>query len=124
MFIIHISSKFQFFILTLFIFLISYYFYFYLAFIMGKDIGRIYKHNQSQLSTPSIKAPVISSSASQTSSYIELSITSVSSIIYKKQTNSVLCSENSIQNNLNITNNDNIQSCETQIKQNYSIPTT
>ena len=28
---------------------------------MGKDIGQIYKHGQSQLSTPSIKAHDISS---------------------------------------------------------------
>ena len=84
---------------------------------MGKDILRIYKHSQSQLSTTSIKAPVLSYSDDQTSSYIELTITSVSSVIDKKQTNSVLCSKNSIQNDLNITNNDDIQSCETPRKQ-------
>ena len=71
-----------------------------------------------------IKAPVISSLASQTSSSIELKITSVPSVIDKKQTNSVLCSKNSIHNDLSIANNDDIQSCETQRKQNYSILTT
>ena len=35
-----------------------------------------------------------------------------------------MCSSNTIQNDLNITNNEKIKSCETQRKQNYSIPTT
>ena len=35
-----------------------------------------------------------------------------------------MCSKDSIQNDLNIKNNDNIQSCETPRKKNYSIPTT
>ena len=83
---------------------------------MDKDTGQIYKHSQPHLSTPSIKAPVLSSSASQTSSFIELIITSVSSVTDKKHTNYVLCSKNSIQNDLNTTNNDDIQSCETQRK--------
>ena len=83
---------------------------------MGKDIGRIYKHVQSQLSITSIKEPVISSLASQTSSSIELTITSVSSVIDKKQTNFVLCSQNTIQNDLNITNNDDMKSRETPRK--------
>ena len=52
---------------------------------MGKDIEQIYKHSQSQLSTPSIKTPVISYSNSQTSSSIELTITSVSSVIDKNK---------------------------------------
>ena len=81
---------------------------------MGKCIGRIYKQSQYQLSTPTIKATVISSLASQTSSYIELKITSVPSVRDKNRTNSVLRSKNSIQNNLSITNNDDIQSCETK----------
>ena len=52
---------------------------------MGKDIDQIYKHGQSQLSTTSIKEPVMSSSVSQTSLSIELTINSVSSIIDKKK---------------------------------------
>ena len=51
---------------------------------MGKDIGRIYKHGQSQFSTLSIKAHVISFLASQTSSSIELTITSVPYVMDKK----------------------------------------
>ena len=91
---------------------------------MGKDIVQIYKISQSQYSTISIKVPVLLYLASQTSSFIELIITSIPSIIDKKQTSSVLFSKNTIQNDLNIANNDNIQSCKTQRKQHYSIPTT
>ena len=90
---------------------------------MGKDIGKIYKHSQSQLSTRSNKAPVLSFLASQTLSSIEMRITSIPSVRDKEQTNYVLCSKNSIQNDLNITNNDDIHSCETQRKQHCSIPT-
>ena len=90
---------------------------------MGKDIGRIYKHSQYQLSTSSLKAPVSSSSEPQTSSAIELTTTSVPSATDKHQNNYVLYSQNTIQNDATITNNDDIQSCETAKKQNYSIPT-
>ena len=83
---------------------------------MGKYIGKFYKLSQSQLSNPSIKAPVISSLTSQTSSSIELTITYVPYVIYRKQNNSVLCFKNSIYNDLIITNNDYIQSYETQGK--------
>ena len=82
------------------------------------------KNGQYQLSTTSIKSPVSSSSYYQTSSSIELTITYVSFIIDKNQTNSVLWSKNSIQNDLNITSNYNIQSYETQKRHYYSIPTT
>ena len=51
---------------------------------MGKDIGLIYKHSQSQISALPIKATIILYSASQISSYIELTVTSVSSVIDKK----------------------------------------
>ena len=90
---------------------------------MGKDIGKFYKHSQFQLSTSSLKAPVSSFSELQTSSAIKLTTTSVSSITEKNQNNSVLYSQNTIQNDATITNNDEIQSFETSKKQNYSIPT-
>ena len=90
---------------------------------MGKDIGQIYKHSQSQLSTFPIKTPVSSSSEPQTSSAIELTTTSVPSVTDKNQKKSVLYSQNTIQNDATITDNDDIQSCETAKKQNYSIPT-
>ena len=51
---------------------------------MGKDIGRIYKHGQYQISTLSIKEIVISYSDSQTLSSIESKITPASSVIEKK----------------------------------------
>ena len=81
---------------------------------MNKVIGRIYKHSQSQLSTFSITATVISSSEYQTSPVIKSTTTYVPSIIYKHQNNSVLCSQNTIQNYATIAKNDNIQSFETQ----------
>ena len=81
---------------------------------MGKDIERIYKHSQPQLSTSSIKEPVSSSSETQTSSAIILTTTSVPSITDKNQNNYVLCSQNIIQNDATITNNDDIKSCEKQ----------
>ena len=83
---------------------------------MGKDIERIYKHSQSQISTFSLKAPVSSSSDPQTSSAIELTTTPISSVTDKNQNNSVLYSQNTIHNYATITNNDDIQSCETERK--------
>ena len=52
---------------------------------MGKDIGRIYKHSQYQLSTSSLKAHIISYSEPKTSSSIELTIMSVPSATDKHQ---------------------------------------
>ena len=83
---------------------------------MGKDIGRIYKYFQSQLSTFSLKAPVSLSSYPQTSSDIELTTTSLPYVRYKNQNNSLLYSQNTIQNDASITNNYDIQSCETTRK--------
>ena len=75
---------------------------------MGKDIGRIYKLSQSQLSTLSMKAPASSSSEPQIFSAIKLATTSVPYITYKHQNNYVLCSQNTTQNNATITKNDKI----------------
>ena len=83
---------------------------------MGKDIERIYKHSQSQLSTSSIKAPVISSSEPQNVFAIRITTTSVPYMTDKHQNNYVLCSQNTTQNDVTITKNDDIQSCETQKK--------
>ena len=47
---------------------------------MGKNIGRIYKHGQSQISNMSTKTPVLLSLPPQTSSSIELTTTSVPSV--------------------------------------------
>ena len=86
---------------------------------MGKDIGQIYKYSQSQLSTLSLKVPVISYSDPQTPSAIELTTTSVPSVWDKNQNNYVLYPQNPIQNDASITNNGDIQSYKTERKQNY-----
>ena len=83
---------------------------------MGKDIGRIYKHGQSQLSTFSLKTPVSLSSEPQTLSVIELTTTSVPSVTEKNQNNNVFYSQNTIHNDATIINNDDIQSFETAKK--------
>ena len=88
---------------------------------MGKYIGQIYKHGQSQISTLTLKTPVSSSSEPQTSLAIKLTTTSVASITEKNQNNYVLYSQNTIQNDATITNNDGIQSCETPKKFNILI---
>ena len=80
---------------------------------MGKDIGRIYKYSQSQLSTSSLKSPVSSSSYPQSSSDIELTRNSVPSVREKNKINSILYYQNITQNDASITNNDDIQSYET-----------
>ena len=56
---------------------------------MRKHIGQIYKYSQSQLLNLSLKAPVSSSSGSQTYSAIELTTTSVPYAIDKHQNNYV-----------------------------------
>ena len=86
---------------------------FVLLFVIGKDIGRIYKHSQYQLSTSSLKAHVSSSSEPQISSTIELTTKSVPSATDKHQNNFVLYSQNTVKNDATITNNDDIQSCQT-----------
>ena len=80
---------------------------------MGKDIVRIYKYNQLQLSTSSLKATVSSYSEPQKFYAIKLTTTSVISARDKHKNNSVSYSQNTIQNDATITNNDNIHSCET-----------
>ena len=59
---------------------------------MGKDVGNIYKHSQSQLSTLSLKTPVSSSLEPQTSSAFEFTTTSVPSVTDKNKNNSMLYS--------------------------------
>ena len=89
---------------------------------MGKYIGQIYKHSQSQISTSSLKTPVSLSSEPQTSPAIELTIMSIPSVTDKNRNNYVLYSQNTIQNDATITNNDNVHSCEAE-KKDHSIPT-
>ena len=101
--------------------IILYYLFYYSTW--AKDIERIYKHSQSQLSTLPLKTPVSPSSEPQTSSVTELTTTDVPSVIEKHQNKYVLYSQNTIQNYVTIINNDNIHSCGILQKQNYSIPT-
>ena len=80
---------------------------------MEEFIRRIYKHIQSQLSTLSSNTAVGLSSEPQISSAIELTRTYVPYVTDKNKNNYVLYSKNTIQNDATITNNYNIQSCET-----------
>ena len=108
-------SKFRFYCNILYCTILPFYI-FNSQFIMGKDIGLIYKHSQSQLSTSSIKVPISSSSEPQTFSAVKLTTTSFPSITEKHQNNSILCSQNTTQNDAIITNNDDILSCEKENK--------
>ena len=96
---------------------------FVLLLVVGKDMGKFYKYNQSQLSTSYLKATVSSSSDSQTLSATKSTITSVPSATDKNKNNSVFYSQNTIQNDGSITNNDDIHYFKKQEK-NYRIPTT
>ena len=64
----------------------------------------------------SLKAPIGSSSDPQKFSAIELTTTSVPSVRDKNQYNYVLYSQNTIHNDATITNNDDIQYCDTSRK--------
>ena len=96
---------------------------FVLLLVVGKDMGKFYKYNQSQLSTSYLKAPVSSSSDSQTLSATKSTITSVPSATDKNKNNSIFYSQNTIQNDGSITNNDDIHYFKKQ-ENNYRIPTT
>ena len=84
---------------------------------MRKDIGCFYKNNRSELSTPTLKKPVLSSSASHTSSASNSTRTYILSRLDNKKiiTN---------QNKNNTSNTDDIQPCVTPRKQNYSVHAT
>ena len=76
---------------------------------MGKDIGRSYKYNQSEIPTPTLKKPVLSSSANHTSYTTSLSQTIISSQLENKDSIA-------IQNTPEILNTDDIHSCVTPQK--------
>ena len=84
---------------------------------MGKEIGRFYKHKRPKTSSPTLKKPILSSSAN----HIPYTTNSNPSIMshqlqHKEST--------SIQNKVNISNTDDIQSCVTPRKQNTSVQDT
>ena len=62
----------------------SYFRFILLIGIMGKEIGSSYKYNQSKISNPILKKPVLSSSDSHTSSTSNLTLTSISSQLDNK----------------------------------------
>ena len=84
---------------------------------MGKYIGRSFKYNGSKISSPTLKKPVLSSSANHTSYTTNLTPTIMSHQFQHKDSTS-------IQNTLNISNIDDIHSCVTPRKQNISVHST
>ena len=73
---------------------------------MGKEIGRSYKYYRSKISTPTLKKPVLSSSANHTSYTTNLTPTIMSHQLQHKDSTS-------LQNTVDISNTDDIHSCVT-----------
>ena len=84
---------------------------------MGKDIGRSYKYNRLEISTPTIKKPILSSSPNYTSYTTSLSQTIISSQLKNKDSTE-------IQNTSDVSNIDDIHSYVIPRKQNYSVQAT
>ena len=84
---------------------------------MDKEIGRSYKYYQSKISTPTLKKPVLSSSANHTSYSTNSTPTIMSHQLQHKDSTS-------IQNTVDISNTDDIQSCVTPRKRNISVQAT
>ena len=80
---------------------------------MVKDIGRLYKYNQPKQSTPTLKKPVLSSSADHASSASNSTGTSILSQLDNKDITTD-------QNKNNTSNTDDIHSCVTR-QNNYSV---
>ena len=68
---------------------------------MGKEIGRSFKYNRSKISTPTLKKPVLSSSAAHTLSASNLTQTFISYHLDNKDSTA-------IQNKNNTSNTDDI----------------
>ena len=81
---------------------------------MVNDIGCLYKYNRPKQSTPTFKKPDLSSLAAHASSASNSTRTSISSQLYNKDITKY-------QNKNNISNTDDINSCVTPRKQNYSV---
>ena len=84
---------------------------------MGKEIGRSLKYNQSKISTPTLKKSVLSSSAAHTSYASNSTRTPISYQIDNKD-----ITKNQSKNNTS--NTDDIHSCVTSRKHNYSVQVT
>ena len=84
---------------------------------MVKEIGCSYKYYRSKISTPTLKKPVLSSSANYASYTTNLTPTIMSHQLQHEDSTS-------IQNTLEISNTDDIHSCVTPRKQNISFQVT
>ena len=84
---------------------------------MGKEIGSSFKYNRSKISTPTLKKTVLSSSTAHTSSASNLTQTFISSHLDNEDSTA-------IQNKKDTSNTDDIHSCVTPQKQNYSVQAT
>ena len=84
---------------------------------MGKEIGSSFKYNQSKISTPTLKNPVLSSSAAHTSFASNSTRTSIS---YQLDNKDITTN----QNKNNTSNTYDIHSYVTPWKQNYSVQNT
>ena len=84
---------------------------------IGKDIGSSYKYNRSQISSPTLKKPVLSSSANHTSYTTTSTPTIMSHQLQHKDSTS-------IQNTVNISNTYDTHSCVTPQKNNISVQAT
>ena len=73
---------------------------------MDKEIDRSYKYNRSKISTPTLKKPVLSSSANHTSYTTNSTRTIISSQLENEDSTA-------IQNTPDISNTDDIHSCVT-----------
>ena len=84
---------------------------------MGKEIGRSYKYNRPKSSTPTLKKPVLSSSANHTSC-ITISNPPVTSHPRQHKGSA------SNQDKVNISNTDDIHSCVTPKRHNIRVQAT
>ena len=84
---------------------------------MGKDIGCSYKYNRSKISSPTLKKPILSSSAAHTS----YTTNSTPTVMYHQLQHK---DSTSIQNTVNILSTDDIHSCVTPRNQNISVQAT
>ena len=84
---------------------------------MGKDIGRFYKHNRPKSSSPTLKKPVLSSSAHHTSC-ITISNPNITSHQLQHKGSA------SNQDKVNISNTDDIHSCVTPKRHNIIVQAT
>ena len=84
---------------------------------MGKEIGCSFKYKQSKIFTPTFKKHLSSSSSSHTSYARYLTTTFISSQLENEDSTE-------IQNKNNTSNTNDIHSCVTHQKQNYSVQAT